>query len=247
MGYQQVKKFMRGQVWMVKEDPAITKAKLEGGDRTEAYSRPYVIITSQDDLNNCDGLIQCYPITSRIGIQTGTDIIFRNHKLEQNKIVTNQIQTRDEKNFMAYMFTMPDDIMADLDMIGAKRQGFYTTLININNEIKELQKELDKLKSEGLQIMDNTMSNYPYYTETQEPVEQIVTSEKTATKKTTKNKKVTNKVKHTYRKQRKWNQEMSKEFIDDYQNMNRQCMVDKYGLDKRQLAKTYYYLKNRDE
>lgn len=235
MGYQSVMRLMRGQVWMVKEDFAITKAKLERGDRTEAYTRPYVIITSQDDLNNCDGMIQCYPITSKIGVKTGNDIIFRNHKFEQNKIVTNQIQTRDVRNFMSYMFTMPDDIMNELDMIGAKRQGLTSIITTLDKEIKRLQAELDKLKCEGLEIIDNMIPNIvigDISNQLSQSVSEICATEEIDGDQV-------NNQSSTYHK---WTEDSAREYLSDYESMDKQEIMDKYGLERCQLSRTRSYL-----
>lgn len=144
--FSRPQKFVRGQVWIVDESPEVTEAKISSGDRTQSYRRPYLIMTRQEDLNTWYPIINCYPITTNTRVMNDSDIVIQNHYGEDVKVICAQLTSRDVKDFVNYMYTMPDDIMQKIDEITANRLGIYYEAEKIHNNILSLEKELDLFK-----------------------------------------------------------------------------------------------------
>ena len=135
--YTSVSKFLRGQVWNVREENDITDAKIKHNDRVIAYSRPYIIIQDTSYIDNPSTLL-CIPVTSKLcERQENAEIIFRNAEYEQNKAVIYQIQSKDVKFFTKYLYTISDDLMEDIEKI-------VKNIMGLNKEEIRIQKEIDE-------------------------------------------------------------------------------------------------------
>ena len=135
--YTSVSKFLRGQVWNVREENDITDAKIKHNDRVIAYSRPYIIIQDTSYIDNPSTLL-CIPVTSKLcERQENAEIIFRNAEYEQNKAVIYQIQSKDVKFFTKYLYTISDDLMEDIEKL-------VKNIMGLNKEEIRIQKEIDE-------------------------------------------------------------------------------------------------------
>lgn len=146
--------YRKGQVWLVKEPHAITKAKIKSHDRAYAKTRPYVIMTSNDALMGSVAMIQCLPITSSMHNIYPEDVVFINRFGEKNRISTSQIVSKDISFFEKYLYSLSDDIMNYLDAETTKRLGTFYDLYNINTNMKEIRKDLDNLENILGSILD---------------------------------------------------------------------------------------------
>ena len=135
--YTSVSKFLRGQVWNVREENDITDAKIKHNDRVIAYSRPYIIMQDTSYIDNPSTLL-CIPVTSKLcERQENAEIIFRNAEYEQNKAVIYQIQSKDVKFFTKYLYTISDDLMEDIEKL-------VKNIMGLNKEEIRIQKEIDE-------------------------------------------------------------------------------------------------------
>lgn len=146
--------YRKGQVWLVKEPRAITKAKMKSHDRAYAKTRPYVIMTSNEALMDSVAMIQCLPITSSMHTIYPEDVVFINRFGEKNRISTSQIVSKDIAFFEKYLYSLSDEIMNYLDTETTKRLGTFYNLYNINTNMKEIRKNLDNLENVLGSILD---------------------------------------------------------------------------------------------
>ena len=151
--YTSVSKFLRGQVWNVREENDITDAKIKHNDRVIAYSRPYIIMQDTSYIDNPSTLL-CIPVTSKLcERQENAEIIFRNAEYEQNKAVIYQIQSKDVKFFTKYLYTISDDLMEDIEKI-------VKNIMGLNKEEIRIQKEIDEeIKHQMITEKVNKFSN----------------------------------------------------------------------------------------
>lgn len=245
-----VQKFKRGQVWMVKEDKRLTELRMQLNDIMECKTRPFVILTSNVDIETNSILLTCVPITSNITTMRSSDIIFRNYESEQNRIIVSEVQTKESKYFISYMYTMPDDIMMQIDKISSGRIGIGSSLKNISDEIAKLQMTLDHLKKSAEKIFADTIcTSMQRDNITQLPVRKVTSSVKkeqpeattkiTVTENKTGVAKSTNVKTNTKRKYHKWTEDEAKEFLNT-ESIDDLC--DKYGKNQEQIQKLQYYL-----
>lgn len=215
MGFGSVNVFERGQVWMVAESEDVTQAKINAGDRTICYTRPCVVLTPSDQMMG-GPLITVVPITSKIGVVKEHDIVFRNHDHEQNKIMINQLTTKDSDMFIRYMFTMPDDIMRAIEEQVALITGLSLTTESSeldSQKISELEKELAKAK-ECIKLLHKELDK------------NTATADSTTKK--------------------KWSKDRAINFINDGSHMTTQELMKKYGLaTKGSVHSTRYLLKKK--
>ena len=229
MGFGSVNVFERGQVWMVAEPEDVTQAKINSGDRTICYTRPCVVLTPSDQIMG-GPLITVVPITSKIGVVKEHDIVFRNHDHEQNKIMVNQLTTRDSDMFIRYMFTMPDDIMRAIEEQVALITGLSLSTESSeldSQKISELEKELARAK-ECIKLLRKELVKTK--TEADSAVSDL-TAKKSSRTRTPK---------------KKWSEEQAIDFLKDGSHMTTEELMKKYGLaSKGSVHSTRYLLKKK--
>lgn len=233
MGFGTVNVFERGQVWMVAEPDDVTQAKINAGDRTICYTRPCVVLTPADQMFG-GPLITVVPITSKIGVVKEHDIVFRNHDLVQNKIMVNQLTTKDSDMFIRYMFTLPEDIMRAIEEQVALITGLNMTLSSTpesseldSQKVSELEKELEKAK-ECIRLLH------------------IELDEKTLDVDSKKDSVVTTKKKSSRTPKNKWSEEQAIEFLYDSGRLTTAELMKKYALKtKGSVHSTRYLLKKK--
>lgn len=227
MGFGSVNVFERGQVWMVAEPEDVTQAKINAGDRTICYTRPCVVLTPANQIGG--PLITVVPITSKLGVVKEHDIVFRNHDLEQNKIMVNQLSTKDSDMFIRYMFTMPEDIMRAIEeqvvLITGLSLSTSESSENLTQKIGELEKELAKAK-ECIKLLHKELDK--------NAAADSAVSIETTTKKSSRTPK------------KKWSEEQAIAFIKDGGHMTTEELMKKYGLaTKGSVHSTRYLLKKK--
>lgn len=228
MGFGSVNVFERGQVWMVAESEDVTQAKINAGDRTICYTRPCVVLTPSDQMMG-GPLITVVPITSKIGVVKEHDIVFRNHDLEQNKIMVSQLTTKDSNMFIRYMFTMPEDIMRAIEeqvaLITGLSLSTESSELDSQKKISELEKELAKAE-ECIKLLRKELDK------TSEA--DIAVSIDTTKKKSSRTPK------------KKWSEEQAINFLKDGSYMTTEELMKKYGLaSKGSVHSTRYILKKK--
>ena len=234
MGFVTVNVFEWGQVWMVAEPEDVTQAKINAGDRTICYTRPCVVLTPADQMFG-GPLITVVPITSKIGVVKEHDIVFRNHDLVQNKIMVNQLTTKDSAMFIRYMFTLPEDIMRAIEEQVALITGLNMTLSSTpesseldSQKISELEKELAKAK-ECIRLLQKELDGKTAEVDTKK--RQQIHDTKKKSSRTPKN---------------KWSEEQAIEFLYDSGRLTTAELMKKYALKtKGSVHSTRYLLKKK--
>ena len=97
-------KYKRGQVWVVQEDPEITKALREHGSTVINGTRPYFVVGA----NGCH--VTCIPMTTNTtrDIHADDDIVFRSDDSE-SRLICSQICTKSTNDFVKYMYTFDEE------------------------------------------------------------------------------------------------------------------------------------------
>ena len=111
-------KYLRGQVWYVREDESVTKALRDAGSRVINGSRPYLIVNV---VNN--NLVTVCPLTTNLNEQfaDGNDIVF-DHIADvtgggysSSRIIISQIQTKNSHELERYLYSF-DQTSIDIIM-----------------------------------------------------------------------------------------------------------------------------------
>lgn len=157
-------KYLRGQVWFVREDESVTKALRDAGSRVINGSRPYLIVNVTNN-----SLVTVCPLTTNLNEQftDGNDIVF-DHIADvtgggysSSRIIISQIQTKNAHELERYLYSF-DQASIDIIMQHVYRQlGIEPIYKNDGDEPKE----------------DN------HDTDIEEPVKQVVPKPVTCTKK----------------------------------------------------------------
>ena len=117
-------KYLRGQVWYVREDESVTKALRDAGSRVINGSRPYLIVNV---VNN--NLVTVCPLTTNLNEQftSGNDIVF-DHIADvtgggysSSRIIISQIQTKNAHELERYLYSF-DQVSIDIIMQHVYRQ-----------------------------------------------------------------------------------------------------------------------------
>lgn len=156
--YSKILMFKRGQVWMVSEPESVSNAKVDAHVGTICFTRPYVIISS-DDVCAKESIVQGYPLTHTITRPDG-GIVFSEPapSTEKSLILVNQLTPIESKNLIAYMYTLSSTLMDKIDKLTAERMGIPTTNAKIKEmteKIRNLEKELESRQSTQSIISEN--------------------------------------------------------------------------------------------
>ena len=151
--YSKTLKFKRGQVWMVGEPESVSNAKVASRVGTICFTRPYVIISS-DDVCAKESIIQGYPLTHSTTRPDG-GIVFSEPapSTEKSLILVNQLTPIESKNLLSYMYTLSSTLMDKIDRFTADRLGIPT----MNDKIREMTEKIKSLEKE-LTLRQTTQS-----------------------------------------------------------------------------------------
>lgn len=105
-------KFMRGQVWFVREDDTVTKALRDAGSRVINGSRPYLVVNVVND-----NLVTVCPLTTNLNEQHtgGNDIVFDHVAnvtgggYSSSRIIISQIQTKNTSELERYLYSFDQE------------------------------------------------------------------------------------------------------------------------------------------
>ena len=206
-------KFKRGQIWMVKESSDMSTLKVKLGYTTMAYSRPYLIISDDKEIEQSDKKLVCVPISSKLDYVVGNVAIFTNYDGERNKVCVSEIHTIDSFRFSHYMFTISDEIMNEID-IKIKRTLFGTEhTLKPKIEIKDIDISVKEISNdnESKPVKSSTASSVP-------------TTEKQ------------NSIYH------RWTRDEMVEFCKKY-NESLDDVCKEYGLTRQQAQRKYHYFR----
>lgn len=130
--------FKRGQVWY-KVDELNTDSRVQSG------SRP-VVIYSSDSGNILSDLVNVIPITSETKPDLKVNVKFIDHLKRKQTILCNMLHPCDKYKLRRYMFTIPDEIMEQIE------QG-----VAIANDMKYLDKSQLQLFNQFKSFIDGIM------------------------------------------------------------------------------------------
>lgn len=237
--FSPVQTIKRGQVWMVKEDVDVTNARISAGAKLHVKTRPWVVITSEEYCDN--RFVQAYPITSTlgvIGLETD-DIIFRNHENIQNRLLLDELSTIETKNFLSYMYTMPEDMMKYIEEVTMKRLNLTESIVKLEEKIADLENQLSSIKTSALDIVKNVSDE----TSTDKMNSASV---KESSKKEVKKSKSKPSV-DTKKSSRPsiLDVDLCQSWINDYYDFGKEYVMNKYGMDRSQVSSRKYHIEKR--
>ena len=159
--YSKMLKFKRGQVWMVGEPESVSNAKVASRVGTICFTRPYVIISS-DDVCAKENIIQGYPLTHSTTRPDG-GIVFSEPapSTEKSLILVNQLTPIESKNLLSYMYTLSSTLMDKIDRSMYERKCDIITWSRLrairelaDNCTEEKQEEVNQLLHEYVEVFD---------------------------------------------------------------------------------------------
>lgn len=214
--------FARGQVWMFGEDPIISRAKVNRGDRTMAYGHPHLIIQRN---GTGRGTVLCVPLTSNPNnLQGGVEFV--NAEGETNLIITSNLTCKDTKDIIRYMFTASDELMERVE------KKIKYLLAFEDSESTEDSSDNEAIISDDYEEISESVVNSEIDSLPDEVL--IETSEETEP---ASEEKEEVKEKKSYIK---WTLEKGSEFVVDYLSMTREEVEEKWGIED--ASKTYKYV-----
>lgn len=140
-------KFMRGQVWFVREDENITKALRDAGSRVINGSRPYLVVNVVND-----NLVTVCPLTTNLNEQHtgGNDIVFDHVAnvtgggYSSSRIIISQIQTKNTNELERYLYSFDQESIDIIMRHVYKQLGLEPyTKNDDDNEPKEDDKDVE--------------------------------------------------------------------------------------------------------
>lgn len=160
MGYYDMVKFERGQVWVIR-----FKHK-ESVGREQAKDRPWVIL-SIGKFNSSSGMITCAPITTRDKVVTPAQVMFYNTDGQRNVVLCEQIRTFDYKSgeyILDYMGRLSDDVMEKVDVALSIHLGMHyspITLKSLYDNMEAIIKSVRHMESQKSKVFtDNDVSEF---------------------------------------------------------------------------------------
>jgi hypothetical protein len=229
---------------MVAEAEEIAEYKVQTRDHRMAYTRPFVIMTSQEILDSGEILLSGFPITSQTHLMKEDDVFFYNPDGDLEKVVGHEIVTHDEKDFIRYMFTMPDDLMYELEEILIKRCGISKSAHHIENKIHELENMIMNMKQETNKYIES-ISSAPitrtaiYITENSTP-----TPASTLVKKEPE-KKEERKGRKPNQKRISWTADLCLEFLEDCEKLSKKEVANKWSISPSAVTQKRDYCTNK--
>lgn len=253
--YSKMLKFKRGQVWMVKEQENVSRAKVKANVEAICFSRPYVIVSSDDVCAN-DYIVQGYPLTHSIDrTDDGIVISIPESSAEKSMILMNQLTPIETKNIHHYMFTVSDKLMEKIDNITASRMAIATT----NDRIKELTRTIKKLEKDLLDAQTSRFTKLKNLPKT-EPINAYVGDAEETPKNTDVVKHMTDVMEYALssedsknesstssgkKKYNKWTTKGMARFLKDVETIGKNEVALKYGLKPSSIASTKYSIKKK--
>lgn len=143
-----VQKYQKGQVWMVKENPKVTDAKMTTDCRLMAKNRPYVIVSSNEFLSTNPEFIQGYPMSTQIHDENGAAgpyITIQNMVGSLTQIVMRELKTIPVSDIQNYFFSIPEAVMEEVDMHTAYKLGMLYMSKDVMCQLSNLRETLGKM------------------------------------------------------------------------------------------------------
>ena len=139
-------KYKRGMVFIVYEPEDITAAKINNRERTLLKTRPYVLLSSNEYLeNDRHQLYLAAPLTSKTDIFYDGDIKYMDINGEIGKISISNTKAIDRKNIREYLFTLSDSLMKVIDNVLGIMLGINST--NNVEIVPGKSEEIEKTKN----------------------------------------------------------------------------------------------------
>lgn len=227
---QRMQVYKRGQVWMVTENEEVSSAKVKCNDKTMCYTHPYLIMTDDAYLNGDELLITGYPITSNVATSYRDDLVFVNHRGEKNKIRCREIQTRDIKYFKYYMFTVPDDIMQEVECILLNRLG----LSSLTSALTKQYSNPNEIPHQGQSLKSLVPATTLSYDAKPQTFADLIVDE---------TEKVNSPKTRVISRQRRWDDRTATKFFNDYNEHTFDELAQMYDTTTSSIHKLKHYLK----
>jgi mRNA-degrading endonuclease toxin of MazEF toxin-antitoxin module len=253
-------KYKRGSIWFYKEPQWVEKTK-----GVQGYSRPCLII-SNDVFNSYSPVVNVVMLTTNLEKNSQNHInIYKNgcnSRLRDSTILIEQIKTVPIANLGEYFGVLSDELMQEVEKqimihLGIKNNTSQNLIDELKNIIEQYREMLDNNNEANQnlfvnELKDNIDSFIKNRTSTNIPtnIPEVVNKQQELTdniKQITDIEKpieeAVEKIKKKRGKREKWTKEDIEFFINNYDN--KELLMSKYNLTKPQIAKTYYYVKNK--
>lgn len=248
-------KYVRGQVWYVKDNSPISK--YDQDNSIEHGNRPYLIFSSNEG-NAYSPIVSGIPITSKIKSKS-VNYTYRDFKGDDYCILCNMLTPISKSCITRYMYTLSDEDMKEVEKRVLIAYGMYQYMHNfdmiytfdqlnsvingiVNSRVQELMQSKDYYRV-SLEDMKNTVDKLvkDYRDDTrdsnsdkdddslvtcnQESVNIIVNSDNS--KKTRSN---------STMKRNSWTLDMCQQFLDDYSNLTKENLCKKYHISLKSIC-----------
>ena len=142
------KMFKKGDVWFVKEDRRISNVKEELNDRSSRYSRQYLIISNDENLNGeWDNLITCIPISyHKADRRYWSEVVFSDADGYACKALCKEIHTIDRNRFINKTFSIREGQMKFVEKILQSRI-MSSSIEDLEEQVRELQEKIEEMKT----------------------------------------------------------------------------------------------------
>lgn len=235
--------YLRGQVWFVQEDTRITEAKIQGGSRIQAKSRPYLLYIGYEASLQHPTVVQGFPVSTSIRADDGVDILrddeiyFYNHRGDRARCLVNQLTSIDTKNLSRYMYTVPEAMMEEIDHMVISRFG-------LTQQFQEIETRLNQLKAQLLSIEKRAGDDFFKYVNaalgvpsvSAKPNDETKTTEATEIEQDEEGKQSGKTGKNH------WTEKTGRRFLSDFDVLSREQMMEKYHLTLSSVLSMKYKL-----
>lgn len=211
----------KGQVWMVNEDPRLTNFKMKTHSRLMAKTRPYLILSPEDDWE----IITAIPITSKLSYQGTIDLTYKGIDGTTEQLRMSQITSIEKRLLFEYMYTIPESLMCDVDRVIVEK-------LCLREHINQTPICMEKMDNETEDIDVNCDES---------------TNESNERERGSKNKHKNDQnqkdndccVYPIHKKNERWTESIMKQFLNDVTILPKDILLKKYTLTEKYMRKIY--------